>query len=91
MKTVEIFRADGPDVEPVTIHVRHEMPAVPYAAPNFAKQAADRFASEGAALAEALWSSCPGGTVDALIAALLARRASMFRVTFPVADAERQA
>jgi hypothetical protein len=40
------------------------------------------YASEGAALADALWSSLPGGTVDALMAALFARRASLFRVTF---------
>lgn len=84
-REVHIFRADGPEVEPVLIRIEHEAPELPRDLPSgeYAKRAGARFASEGAALAEAIWSSCPGGTVDALIAALLARRGSLFRVTFP--------
>lgn len=77
MREVDIFRADGTDVEPTTIRIHHEAPPLPY------DGAYARFTAEGAALAEAIWTSCPGGTVDALIAALLARRASLLRVTFP--------
>ena len=81
MRTVNVFRAQGvlaeDCVEQVTINIHQEMPDV----------AADRsrayFASEGAALAEAIWAACPGGTIDALIQALLVRRASLLRVPFP--------
>lgn len=40
------------------------------------------FADDGRALASALLETLPGGTVDALIAELLIRRASLFRVRF---------
>lgn len=83
MREVHIYRADGPDVEPVLIRIEREAVPITYADPDFARKTSARFASEGAALGEAIWSSCSGGTVDALIAALLARRASLFRVTFP--------
>ena len=81
MKTVNIFRAQGvlaeDDVDQVTINIHEEMPDVE------SDRSRAYFASEGAALAGAIWASCPGGTIDALIQALLARRASLFRVTFP--------
>lgn len=80
-REVHTYRADG-DVEPVLIRIEVPAPSEPYS-DDYAQTQAARFASEGAALAEAIWSSCPGGTVDALIAALLARRGSLFRVAFP--------
>lgn len=83
MREVHIYRADGEDTEPVTIRIERRLPKIPDVGTDYARKASARFASEGAALAEAIWSSCPGGTMDALIAALLARRASLFRVTFP--------
>lgn len=86
MREVHIYRADGVEedgVHPVLIRIEREAPPISYSDPEFARKTNSRFASEGAALAEAIWSSCPGGTVDALIAALLARRASTFRVAFP--------
>lgn len=79
-RTVAIYRAEGirdESVHPVTIVIEATVPTKG----SPAEQAA-LYASEGAALAEAIWGACPGGTVDALIAALLARRASMFRVSF---------
>ena len=81
-REVHIYRADG-DVPPVLIRIAGEAPPISYADPEFVRKTQTRFASEGAALAEAIWQSCPGGTIDALIAALFARRASMFRVAFP--------
>jgi hypothetical protein len=81
MRDVHIYRADGEEAQPVTIHIERRVPAINH--PDAARVGYARFASEGAALAEAIWSACPGGTVDALIAALLTRRASLFRVTFP--------
>lgn len=86
VREVHIYRADGTageGVQPVVIRIEREAPPISYDDPDFARKTGARFASEGAALAEAIWSSCSGGTVDALIAALLARRASLFRVTFP--------
>jgi hypothetical protein len=83
MREVHIYRADGPDIEPVLIRIEREAPPISYADPDFVQKTGARFASEGAALAEAIWSSCSGGTTDAVIAALLARRASTFRVAFP--------
>lgn len=44
--------------------------------------AVELFAEEGQTLEQALWESLPGGTIDALIAALLTRRASRFVVAF---------
>lgn len=78
MKQVDIFRAQGirdeDMVTDVDITIAQPMPDVP------AERSRAFFASEGAALADAIWASCPGGTVDALIVALMGRRASMLRV-----------
>jgi hypothetical protein len=84
-REIHVYRADGEEAQPVVIRVEQPMPAIQYDLPvgEFTQRASARFASEGAALAEAIWSSCPGGTVDALIAALLTRRASLLRVAFP--------
>lgn len=40
------------------------------------------YTTQGNALAKLLYETLPGGTMDALISALLKKRASMFRVTF---------
>lgn len=81
MRQVNIFRAQGirheDNVDEVTITIAEPMPDLP------ADKSRSFFASEGAALAEAIWASCPGGTVDAAITALLTRRASELRVPFP--------
>jgi hypothetical protein len=83
VKVVNIFRAQGvldeDEVRRVTIHIHEPMPDVDHDA----VRSRAFFISEAAALASAIWSSCPGGTVDALIHALLVRRASLLRVTFP--------
>ncbi len=82
MREISIHRADGLNTEdqvrPVVIRVDQTQPVY-----TSSDQARERFKADGDALAEALWSVLPGGTVDALIGALLARRASMFRVRFP--------
>jgi hypothetical protein len=87
IREVHIHRADGHavsgPVEPVLIRIEREQPPVPYSDPNFAARASATFQDDGSALAEAIWDTCPGGTIDALIAALLFKRASMFRVKFP--------
>lgn len=84
-REVHIYRADGEDPQPTLIRIEQQAPQLDYSLPSgeYARQAGARFASEGSALAEAIWSSCPGGTIDALIAALLTRRSTLLRVTFP--------
>ena len=76
-RDVEIYRAHGvvgqDAVEEVTIHIRHEMPDL---GPAFPDRVRAFFASEGAALADAIWAACPGGTVDMLIRALQARQSA---------------
>jgi hypothetical protein len=74
--------------EPVVIHIDQTQPDMQYGEPGFAGPAAELFQTDGNALADAIWESCPGGTVDALLSALFARKASQFRVRFPQEVAE---
>lgn len=78
LREVDVFRAQGvvsqDAVSEVVIRIQHPMPDVP------SERSRAFFASEAAAIADAIWSSCPGGTVDALIVALMSRRASILRV-----------
>lgn len=45
-------------------------------------QARRMYEAQGRSIAEALYQSLPGGTLDALLGHLLARRASLLRVRF---------
>jgi hypothetical protein len=47
------------------------------------------YAQQGAALAKAIFDTCPGGTVDALLAELFRRRSSLFRIRFSSQPEER--
>ncbi len=78
MREVHIYRADGLDVEPVLISIKRPLPLGGTLADH-----SIRAVVQADALAEAIWSSCPGSTVDALLAALLTRKASLLRVTHP--------
>lgn len=75
MKTVRAYRAQAarPDkpVEQVTIEIDDEIPASGVA-----------FEEQARTLASVLWETLPGGTIDALIAEMLKRRASKYRVPF---------
>jgi hypothetical protein len=87
MGEVHIYKADGvwreDPPESVVIRIENEAPQLDHGLPSgeYARIAGERFAAEGEALAEAIWSACPGGTVDALLAALLTRKSSLLRVT----------
>lgn len=72
---VNVYHADGGD--PARIAALDEIPKMldPGQARVFYNQ-------QGAILADALWSALPGGTLDVVIARLLERRASLFRVPF---------
>lgn len=76
-RTVAVYRAQGIrqwTVQPVTIEIHIEMPDVE------AHLSRATFASDAKAMAGALIATLPGGTVDALVAELLTRRASLLRV-----------
>lgn len=64
-------------VEDLQINIQGEMPAA-----GTLKAQAELYNEQGEFLARCLWNSLPGGTLDALIGALLKKRASLFRVTF---------
>lgn len=81
MNEVNIFRAHG---DPGRDEVREVVITITTPCPTKETREAQAafYASEGAALTEAIWSSCPGGTVDALLAALMVRRASLLTLAF---------
>jgi hypothetical protein len=80
VKTVNIYAAqhirDDDPPRDVTIVIHHPMPER-----YNIQDARAFFASEAAALANALWNSLPGGTVDALLVALLDRQRSVLVIT----------
>ena len=72
---VNVNHADGG--EPVRIALVEEI-----AVSLDVGKAREVYHEQGQILADALWSALPGGTLDILIARLLERRASLFRVPF---------
>ena len=78
-KTVDIWRAQPVGEHhaiPVTIRIHAEMPDLE------ANLSRATFADDANVLADAIYTACTGGTVDALLAELLTRRASLLRVLF---------
>lgn len=81
VRTVRIFRAGnvGDMVPPkLTIEVSEQIHDV-----ATLEEARELHARQGSALADAIMESMPGGTVDALLAELMRRRASLFSVPLP--------
>lgn len=81
---VDIYHAQpsySPPVTPVVIRIEQEIPDFG-SAEGYAERAQATYADQGRLLADALYGSLPGGTLDALLAELLERRASMLRVRF---------
>lgn len=72
---VSVYHADGG--EPARIAALEEIPRI-----LDAGKARTFYNEQGTILAEALWAALPGGTLDVLLARLLERRASLFRVPF---------
>ncbi len=82
-KTVHVHRADATrdePVQPVTIAIDLEQP--PYGAgwTDYARDAKALFTADATKIADALRDALPGGTLDALVAELMTRRAVLFRV-----------
>lgn len=81
MKIVRIAKAapvSGP-IEDLVVMVGHPAALLH----KNLEDAATFFKQEGEELANALYNSLPGGTMDQLLAALLRRRASLFVIPFP--------
>lgn len=75
-RTVNIYRAQpvgDHEAERVTICIHYPLPDVSSQHPG----THDEFAAEATKLADALWASLPGGTIDALIAEMMRRRATL--------------
>lgn len=69
----------GEGVRPATLDICELLPADPV-------QAALAMELDAAQLADVLWEALPGGTIDALLAELMGRRASVLRVGLLSAD-----
>lgn len=80
---VNVCHADGG--YPLRMAALEEIPKI-----LDAGKARTLYKEQGETLAEALWSALPGGTLDILIARLLERRASLFRVPFGEPDIHEQ-
>jgi len=80
-QTVHILRAQpiaGHGGVPTHIHIAREIPPVEHFAQL--KDAWVLYQAEGQRLADALYDSLPGGTLDQLLLQLLQRRASLFHL-----------
>ena len=72
---LNVYHADGG--VPARIAALEEIPKV-----LDTGKACQLYEHQGQVLADALWSALPGGTLDVLLARLMERRASLFRVPF---------
>ena len=83
---VEIYHAEpthrGDRFAPVVIRIAEVIPPIEGHDPGVFERAQALYADQGRQVAQALYDSLPGGTMDALLAELLERRASLFRVSF---------
>lgn len=67
----------GDETESVIIEITRELP-------NFSdNNTAERYQIDAAKIAQALWSSLPGGTFDQLVIALLDHTKSRYRISYP--------
>lgn len=84
MSEIHIYAAHGFKGDPpiaLTVRIDEVVPHI-----DDPEQARDQFTEQGKTLADALWNVLPGGTVDQLLAALLQRKASLYRVRMPKGD-----
>ena len=84
MKTIRVHKAGRlrgeTPVEVLTIVCDQEMPEI--TGDNTVATLRSIFQNDGKALADAMFEHLPGGTIDELLAEMMTRRASMFRVSF---------
>jgi len=79
MRTIHVCRAEGA-VEPAAIVIADAILKDDPASAITPEDSYDIFAQDAGAIAEVLWTTLPGGTIDALLCALLAQRASLLHV-----------
>jgi hypothetical protein len=65
-------------VPPVIIHI--DLPRPRDEGDDWADEARARHRADAVAIADTLWAGLPGGTLDDLVAEMMTRRASLFRV-----------
>ncbi len=83
--TVAVYKASGTRraAPPVAIVIAEPIPGDDPALRVGPDESRAIFARDAGRLAEALWGSLPGGTIDALIGRLMQRRASLLHCPFP--------
>ena len=82
--TVNVYRADGVKSDSI-IFINLELP--PYARGELnVEEANARHLADGRLIEEALISSLPGGTYDALLVKMLDRKRTQFRVTHQIRE-----
>lgn len=84
MQTVEIYKAMpiwDEKAGSVTILIDDEFPECPTLFTSRALHV-----DQAKKLADALWKSLPGGTIDALMVELMSRKVSLFRCPMPPVD-----
>ena len=74
---VTIFRADEPDVTDLLIRIVDPLPME-----KTLDEQKKLYVYQAHSLANALWDTLPGGTLDQLVVELLTRHASLLRVRF---------
>lgn len=74
---MNLYKADGDNVPDLQIATTEAVPvrSIPY------DELAKIYEEQGTAVADALFESLPGGTLDRLLAKLMERRASLFTVS----------
>ena len=83
IESLRLFRASpigDREVQQVTIEIHDEMPEC-NSTMTLTKYH-QLHVQQGAALADVLFQSLPGGTIDELLAEMMVRRASLFRIPF---------
>jgi hypothetical protein len=81
MTEIHVHAADATReqaVPPVVIHIDRPQPREQ--GDGWMNEARARHRHDAKMLANALWAGLPGGTLDELVAEMLARRATLFRV-----------
>lgn len=78
MKEIEFFKAQGREVESIAITIKREVETANLSLAELG----DFFKSEASSLANILFDTLPGGTIDHLLAEMMKRRASLFIVPF---------
>lgn len=83
-RTIDVYVANGAMVVPLTIRVCVPVPEIDFDDPDpgrsWFNEAREQYSRQAKAMVEAMFSSMPGGLVDALLVELLDHKRSILRV-----------